>query len=72
MVNKSYRRKTDMKKYGFKKFRNGWRIKIGGTSGKSFEVSLRYFNKYGFRLTINFNTDRLIKLFGFNQMSWGA
>lgn len=61
-----------MKKYGYKKLRDGWRIKIGGTSGESFEVNLRYFNEYGFRLTINFNTDCLIKLFGFNQRSWGA
>lgn len=61
-----------MKKCGFKKFRDGWRIKIGGTNGESFEVRLRYFNEYGFRLIINFNTDFLIKFFGFNQRSWGT
>lgn len=35
----------DMKKYGFRKLKNGWRFKIGGTSGEAFEITLRYFNK---------------------------
>lgn len=48
-----------MKKYGFRKLNNGWRFKIGGTSGEAFGITLRYFNKCGFRLLINFNTDFL-------------
>lgn len=34
----------DMKKYGFRKLNNGWRFKIGGTSGEPFGITLRYFN----------------------------
>ncbi len=56
-----------MGKYGYKKLKNGWRFKIGGTSGEPFEITLQYFNKCGFRLHINFNIDFLIKIFGFNQ-----
>lgn len=56
-----------MKKYGFRKFNNGWRFKVGGTSGEPMGIVLRYFNKCGFRLLVNFNTDFLINLFGFNQ-----
>lgn len=65
------RRTTNMKKYGYKKLDNGWRIKIGGTNGEAFEFYLRHFKKEGFRLTICFNTDRLIKIFGFNQRTYG-
>ena len=54
-----------MKKYGFRKLNNGWRFKIGG-------ITLRYFNKCGFRLCLNFNTDFLIKIFGFNQKIIGV
>ena len=61
-----------MKKYGFRKLNNGWRFKIGGTSGEPFGITLRYFNKCGFRLLINFNTDSLIKIFGFNQKIIGV
>ena len=61
-----------MKKYGFRKLNNGWRFKIGGTSGEAFGITLRYFNKCGFRLLINFNTDFLINLFGFNQKIIGV
>ena len=61
-----------MKKYGFRKLNNGWRFKIGGTSGKAFGITLRYFNKCGFRLLLNFNTDFLINLFGFNQKIIGV
>lgn len=56
-----------MKKYGFRKLKNGWRFKIGGTSGEAFGIKLMYFNKCGFRLHLNFNTDSLIRIFGFNQ-----
>lgn len=56
-----------MKKYGFRKLKNGWRFKIGGTSGEAFGIKLMYFNKSGFRLHLNFNTNLLIKIFGFNQ-----
>ena len=60
----------------FKKFKNGWRLKIGGTNGEKFMVLLQYFNrntgKRGFRLIINFNTEKLIKLFGFNQKHIGV
>ena len=38
-----------MKKYGFRKFNNGWRFKVGGTSGEPMGIALRYFNKCGFR-----------------------
>lgn len=51
-----------MKKYGFRKLNNGWRFKIGGTSGEAFGITLRYFNKCGFRLLLNLNTDFLIKI----------
>lgn len=61
-----------MKKYGFRKLNNGWRFKIGGTSREAFGITLRYFNKCGFRLLINFNTDFLINLFGFNQKIIGV
>lgn len=61
-----------MRNYGFKKLNNGWRFKIGGTSGEPFEIKLQYFNKCGFRLHLNFNTDFLIKLFGFNQKVIGV
>lgn len=44
-----------------------WLIQIGDTNGKPFCIKLRWFTRCGFRLTINFNTDRLIKLFGFNH-----
>lgn len=59
-----------MKKYGYKKLNNGWRFKIGGTSGEHFEIYLRYFNEEGLRLTINLNTDRLIRIFGLNQRDY--
>lgn len=61
-----------MKKYGFRKLNNGWRFKIGVTSGEPMGITLRYFNKCGFLLLINFNTDFLINLFGFNQKIIGA
>lgn len=61
-----------MKKYGFKKFKYGWRFKLGGTSGEAFEITLIYFNKCGFRLCLNFNTNFLIKIFGFNQKIIGV
>lgn len=61
-----------MRKYGFKRLKDGWRFKIGGTSGETFGVLLRYFSGLGFRLTINFNTDTLIRLFGFNQRVYGV
>ena len=60
------------KKYGFKKLKTGWRLKIGGTSGEPFGFLLQYFNKRGFRFIINFNTDHLIKFFGFNQKIIGV
>ena len=60
------------RKYGFKKLKNGWRFKLGGTSGEAFEITLRYFNKCGFRLYLNFNTEFLIKIFGFNQKIIGV
>lgn len=56
----------------FKKFENGWRLKIGGVNGEKFEVYLRYFKRKGFRLMINLNTNKLIKLFGFNQKIIGV
>ena len=62
----------NMKKYGFRKLNNGWRFKIGGTSGEAFGITLRYFNKSGFRLLLNLNTDFLINLFGFNQKIIGV
>ena len=63
---------SGMKKYGFKELNNGWRFKIGGTSGEAFEITLRYFSKCGFRLYLNFNTDFLIRIFGFNQKVIGV
>jgi len=58
-----------VKKYGFRKLSNGWRFKIGGTSGEAFEVSLRYFSDDFIRLrfTVNINRDFLIRILGFNQ-----
>lgn len=56
-----------------KKLENGWRIRVGGVNGQSFCVVLRYFNSRGykhdkgFRLIIDLNSDRLIRLFGFNE-----
>ena len=61
-----------MKKYGFKKVNGGWRFKIGGTCGEAFELTIRYFNKQGFRLIVCLNTDMLIRLFGFNQKVIGV
>ena len=61
-----------MKKYGFRKFEDGWCFQIGGVNGESFEIYLRYFSHEGFRLTINLNTDRLIRLFGFNSRHYGV
>lgn len=61
-----------MKKYGFKKLNNGWRFKIGGTSGEAFGITLMYFYKCGFQFHLNFNTDFLIKIFGFNQKIIGV
>jgi len=46
--------------------RNRWYIQIGGVNGESFMVLLQLFGIKP-RLTICFNTDRLIRLFGFNQ-----
>lgn len=33
----------NMKKYGFRKLNNGWRFKIGGTSGEPFGITLQVF-----------------------------
>lgn len=61
-----------MKKYGFHKVCTGWYFQIGGVSGESFGIILQYFTGEGFRFTVNFNTDNLIKFFGFNQRTWGV
>lgn len=61
-----------MKKYGYRKLKDGWRFKIGGTSGEAFGITLRYFNKCGFRLYLNFNNYFLIRIFGFNQKVIGV
>lgn len=56
----------------FRKFNNGFSFQIGGVNGESFMINIRYFNVKGFRLTVSLNTDRLIKLFGFNQRIIGV
>lgn len=57
---------------GFKRFNNGWRLKVGGVNGEPFEFYCRYFSRCGFRVVINLNTDRLIRIFGFNQKVFGV
>lgn len=62
-----------MKRRLFKKFKNnGWRIQFGGVNGEAYMLKLRYFSRKGFRLTVCFNTDSLISLFGFNQKIIGV
>lgn len=58
-----------MKRYGFKfrKLNNGWYFQIGDVNGKTFRLFLRYFNRRGYKLIVDLNTETLIKLFGFNQ-----
>lgn len=57
---------------GLKRFDNGWRFKVGGVNGEPFEFCCRYFSRRGFRVIINLNTDRLIRIFGFNQKVFGV
>lgn len=47
-------------------------LKLETLLGEAFGITLRYFNKCGFRLLLNFNTDFLIKIFGFNQKIIGV
>lgn len=56
-----------MRRYGFKKLDKGWRFQIGGVNGEAFRLHIRYFNGFKFRITVDFNTDTLISLFGFNH-----
>ena len=50
-----------------------WYLQIGAVDGKrSFCILLRHFTGLGFRLTINLNSDKLIKAFGFNQKIFGV
>ena len=49
-----------------KKSKNRLTIQIGGTNGQKFMIRLQFFGIKP-RLTICFNTDRLIKFFGFNE-----
>jgi len=60
----------EMRRCSFKKLDNGWRFQIGGTNGEAFGLHIRYFNGFKFRITVDFNTDTLIRLFGFNQRVW--
>ena len=51
-----------------KLYSHDWCIQIGDSSGENpICIELRYFTRQGFRLNINFYTDKLIKIFGFNQ-----
>lgn len=63
-----------MKRYGFKfrKLNNGWYFQIGDVNGKTFRLFFRYFNRRGYKLIIDLNTETLIKLFGFNQKIIGV
>jgi hypothetical protein len=51
-----------------KKYNNHFSIKIGGVNGENFMILIAvYKGKPHTRITICFNTDKLIKIFGFNQ-----
>lgn len=56
-----------------RKHENCWRFRIGGVNGQSFRLLLIYWNNREnrnikrFRFVIDLNTDRLIRLFGFNE-----
>lgn len=52
-----------MKFERLKHLENDWYIQVGGYP-KAYEFTLRWFTGYGFRLTINFYSNRLVKLFG--------
>ncbi len=58
-------------KHRFRKIENGWRFRLGGVNGEAYMLNLRYFSRKGFRLTVCFNTEGLVRLFGFNQRVWG-
>lgn len=45
-------------------------IQFGGTNGESYMIRIQFFGVKP-RLTVCFNTDTLIKLFGFNQKTIG-
>lgn len=47
-------------------------LRIGNCNGGKFEIVLEHFRHEGFRLIVNLNTDKLIKLFGFNQRVYGV
>lgn len=51
-----------------------WYFQIGNTDGRKapFCVRLNYSSGYGFALTIHLNTEKLMKLFGFNQKIIGT
>ena len=59
-------------RFKFRKLNNGWFFQIGGVNGEAFRLLLRYFNKRGYRLEVDLNTETLIKLFGFNQKIIGV
>ena len=51
----------------FKKYKNHFSIQIGGVRGENFRFLFQFYKyKPHLRITINFNTDRLIKIFGYN------
>ncbi len=50
-----------------------WYFQLGAVDGKQpFCILLRHFTGLGFRLTINLNSDKLIKMFGFCQKIFGV
>lgn len=52
----------------FKKYKNHFSIKIGGTNGEDYMFRIGFYKTYPhIKITICFNTDKLIKIFGFNQ-----
>ena len=55
-----------------KKNRTNLSFTIGGTNGQNFMIQWKIFKINKQRLTICFNTDGLIKFFGFNQKIIGC
>lgn len=51
-----------------RKYRNHFSIKFGGVNGENYMFLFEIHRmKPHFRITVCFNTDKLIKMFGFNQ-----
>lgn len=55
-----------------KKYKTHFIIQFGGVGGQNFMFQIQFYKKPTkdcphIRITICFNTDKLIKLFGFNQ-----